>query len=195
MPVSISSYSGSSRVRCAIARDEVVVREGPLRVLVQHPHVGMGRRRVEVEVVLLDVLAVVALGPGQAEEALLQDRVLPVPQRQREADLLLAIADAGDAVLVPAIGARSGMVVREVFPRLAVLAVVLAHGAPCAIADVRAPSAPVASGTAGGLQPEMFWRTRLAHAAVTWRRLGALDVPRGAAASGEGTVQGTPYDT
>ena len=33
--------------------------------------------RVEVEVVLLDVLAVVALAVGEAEEALLEDRVPP----------------------------------------------------------------------------------------------------------------------
>jgi hypothetical protein len=35
------------------------------------------RRGVEVEVVLLDVLAVVALAVGEAEEPLLEDRVLP----------------------------------------------------------------------------------------------------------------------
>ena len=52
-----------------------------LRVLVEHPHVRVRRRAVEVEVVLLDVLAVVALGAGQAEEPLLEDRVAAVPQR------------------------------------------------------------------------------------------------------------------
>ena len=65
---------------------------------------------VEVEVVLLDVLAVVALVAGEAEEPLLQDRVAAVPQRQREADALVAVADAGQAVLVPAVGARGGVV-------------------------------------------------------------------------------------
>ena len=62
-----------------------------LRVLVEVLHVGVRRRAVEVEVVLLHVLAVVALVAGQAEEALLEDRVALVPQREREADL----ADGG----------------------------------------------------------------------------------------------------
>ena len=105
--------------------------------------------RVEVEVVLLDVLAVVALVAGQAEQALLEDRVAPVPQREREADPLVAVADAGEAVLVPAIGARSRVIVREVVPRGAVGAVVLADGAPGALAEVRAPSASSASSCPG----------------------------------------------
>jgi len=42
------------------------------------------RRAVEVEVVLLDVLAVVALVAGDAEQALLEDGVAAVPEGQRE---------------------------------------------------------------------------------------------------------------
>ena len=67
--------------------------------------------RVEVEVVLLHVLAVVALAVGQAEQPLLEDRILAVPQRQREAEQLLVVADAGEAVLAPAVGARARLVV------------------------------------------------------------------------------------
>ena len=36
----------------------------------------MGRRAVEVEIIFLDILAVVAFGLGQAEETLLEDQVL-----------------------------------------------------------------------------------------------------------------------
>jgi hypothetical protein len=50
----------------------------------------MGRRAVEVEVVLLDVLAVIALAVGEAEQALLEDRILAVPQGQGEAEPLLS---------------------------------------------------------------------------------------------------------
>ena len=75
----------SSRLRVRVLR---------LRVLVEVLQVGVRRRRVEVEPVLLDVLAVVALGVRQAEEALLQDRVLPVPEREGEADALVAVGDA-----------------------------------------------------------------------------------------------------
>jgi hypothetical protein len=42
---------------------------------------------LDVEVVLLDVLAVVALAIGEAVEPLLQDRVALVPQREGEASL------------------------------------------------------------------------------------------------------------
>jgi hypothetical protein len=59
----------------------------------------VGRGAVQVEVVLLDVLAVVALAVGQPEHPLLQQRVPAVPQRQRETQPLLVVADAGDAVL------------------------------------------------------------------------------------------------
>ena len=65
--------------------DEPRVRELGLRVLVERLQVRGGRGGVEVVVELLDVLAVVALGAGQAEQALLEDRVALVPEREREA--------------------------------------------------------------------------------------------------------------
>ena len=105
-------------------------------------HVRVRRRGVEVEVVLLDVLAVVALGAGQAEQPLLEDRVAPVPERQREAEPPLVVGDAEQAVLAPAVGARAGVVVREVVPGRAVWRVVLAHGAPLALGQVRPPAPP-----------------------------------------------------
>src|SRR5512147_2391509 len=116
----------------------------------------MRRRRVEVEVVLLHVLAVVALVAGEAEEALLEDRVAAVPHRQREADELVAVADAGDAVLAPAIGARAGVVVREELPGVAPGAVVLAHRAPGAVADVRPPALSVHLARLGLAQAMLF---------------------------------------
>ena len=100
-PVSISSYSSSVRPRRAFVCDQVHVGEGGLRILVQVPHVRMRRRAVEVEVVLLDVLAVVALTVGQAEEALLEDRVLAVPERERETEELAVVGDAGECRLRP----------------------------------------------------------------------------------------------
>ena len=87
-----------------------------LRVLVERLQVRVRRRRVEVEVRLLHVLAVVALGAGQAEQPLLQDRVAAVPQREREAEPALAVGDAEQAVLAPAVGAAARVVVREVVP-------------------------------------------------------------------------------
>ena len=66
-----------------------------------------------------------------------------VPQRQREADVLMPIGDAGEPVLIPAIGSRAGVIVRKVVPRGAVRAVVFADGAPGAFTEVGSPALPV----------------------------------------------------
>ncbi len=121
---------------------EVLVRELRLGVFVQVLHVRVGGCAVEVEVVLLDVLAVVSLGVGEAEHPLLEDRVAAVPQGEREAQPLFVVADARDAVLAPAVGAGAGLVVGEVRPGVAVLAVVLPYGPPLALAQIGTPTAP-----------------------------------------------------
>jgi hypothetical protein len=82
---------------------DMVVRIRGLRVLVEVLHVRVGRRGVEVEVVLLHVLAVVALTVGQAEEPFLEDGIVAVPQGQREAEELPVVADAGEPVFTPPI--------------------------------------------------------------------------------------------
>jgi hypothetical protein len=61
-------------------------------------------RAVDVEVVLLDVLSVIALAVRQPEQPLLEDGIPLVPQGQREAETLLVIADASQAVLAPPVG-------------------------------------------------------------------------------------------
>src|SRR6516164_1437285 len=103
----------------------------------------MRRRGVEVEVIFLDILAMVALVTGQAEGALLEDRIDAVPQRERQAEALLAVADAAHAVLAPAIGARAGLVVVEILPGSPAGAVILAHRSPGALGEIGAPQAPV----------------------------------------------------
>src|SRR5262249_1518836 len=75
---------------------------------------------------------------------------------------LVAIADAGDAVLVPAVHARARLVVREVVPRGAVGAVVLAHRAPGALGEVGPPALPVRLAIASLGEPAFF----VGHAAV-----------------------------
>ena len=103
----------------------------------------MRRRRIEVEVILLHVLAVIAFISRQAEQAFFQDGIAPIPQRQREADPLVAVADPADAVFSPAIGARARMVVREIFPGRPVRAVIFADGAPLPLGEIRSPALPV----------------------------------------------------
>ena len=99
--------------------------------------------RVEVEVVFLYVLAVIALVAGQAENPFLQNGIALVPQRQRETDQLPPVADAGQAVFIPAVGSRAGVVVWQIVPCVAVGAVVFAHRTPGALAEVGPPTFPV----------------------------------------------------
>src|SRR6185369_3327386 len=97
-------------------RGEIGVRELVLRVVVAPPHPGVGRRGVEVPPVLLGVLAVVSLRSGEPEDALLEDRVLAVPQAEGEAERLPLVAEPGQPVIVPAVGPRARMIVRKVVP-------------------------------------------------------------------------------
>ena len=133
---------GSAAIAAGVLCHELVIRKGSLRIDVAPAHPGMRRRGVQVPPVLLAVLAVIALVPGEAEDALLEDRVAAVPEREREAQQLLLVADATEAVLAPAVRARTRVVVREGGPRVAVGAVVLAHGAPGPFAHVRPPAPP-----------------------------------------------------
>src|SRR5205085_968995 len=92
------------------------------------------------------------------EEAFLQDGIARVPQREREAELLVRIADAGKSVLAPAIRAAAGVVVRKIFPRGAARAVILTHGPPLTFGEVRSPALPLLH--AGGIlgEPAAFGR-------------------------------------
>ena len=121
--------------------------------------VRVARGRVEVVVDLLDVLAVVALRPGQPEEPLLEDGIGAVPQRQGEAQPAAVVADAEQAVLAPAVRARTGVVVRERCPRRAVGGIVLADGAPLALGEIRTPAVP-AGGSGGRLSESMPLRVQ-----------------------------------
>src|SRR5262249_24402083 len=104
------------------------------------------RRAVEVKIVLLDVFAVIPLQVGQAEHPLLEDRIPLIPERDRQADSLLLIAEPGQAVLVPPIGAAAGVIMRKVVPGIPIGAVVLADCSPRALAQLRAAAFPVGFG-------------------------------------------------
>src|SRR5262249_29188479 len=99
-------------------------------------------RTVEVEVVLLDILAMVGFAVGQPEQAFLEDRILAIPQSEREAQALAIVADASQTILTPAIGARTGLIMGEVIPGDTTVAVVLTHRPPRALAQVLSPFLP-----------------------------------------------------
>jgi hypothetical protein len=102
----------------------------------------VGWRAVEVEVVFLDILAVVPLAVGQPEEALLENGILAVPQRKGKAEPLLVVGDPSEAVLAPAIGPRAGMIVGEEVPGVSVFAVVLPNRPPLAFTQIGSPLFP-----------------------------------------------------
>ena len=121
---------------------QIRIGKRPLRIFVEHLQIRMRGGGIQIEVMLLDVLAVIALRIGQSEQALLQNRIAPVPQCQRQAHALFGIRESRDAVLAPAIGAAARVIVREVFPGGAARAVILADGAPLAFAQIRTPVLP-----------------------------------------------------
>src|ERR1700704_3376239 len=98
----------------------------------------------------------IALAVAQAEHALLQDRILAVPQRNGDAQILLGVAKPADPVLAPAIGAAACMLMGQVVPGVAIGAVVFAHGAPLALAHIGTPFAPGLPARIGLLQAFPF---------------------------------------
>src|SRR5689334_16752670 len=99
----------------------------------------MGRGAVKVVVILFDILAVVALRPGQPKQALLQNGVLLVPKGQRETQQLPPVADAQQSILAPAVSPATGLVVWKIVPGRAACAIVLPHRAPLPVAQVWPP--------------------------------------------------------
>ena len=122
--------------------DQILIRVRGLRILVQHLHVRMRRRAVEIEVKLLHVLAVIAFLIRQPEEPFLDDRILPVPERERYAPVEGIIAESGNTVLTPAVHAAARVIVWKIVPCCAVFAVVFADSAPLPLAQIRSPAAP-----------------------------------------------------
>src|ERR1700730_14148932 len=133
---------GILRSASPVFLDELRVRKSALRIFVDHALVGMAWQRVDVEVTLLDVFAVIAFVRHDAEIALLENRIAFVPERERPAEDLIAIAEACDAVLAPAVGLRSREVVRQKAPGVAAAAVILADRRPRAVGEVRTPYVP-----------------------------------------------------
>src|SRR5262249_28715532 len=84
----------------------------------------------------------IALVIGESEEAFFQNWIALVPESQCKAESLLVIRNAAQPVLAPSIGARAGVVVWEVAPSVAIVAVILSHRPPLAFAEIRSPLFP-----------------------------------------------------
>ena len=143
IPVSHSSYSGADFPALAIFFHKLVVGKCGLRILVQKFHVGMRGSRIEMEIILLHVFAVIAFVPVKSKQAFLQYGIAPIPHRQRKTNSLLNVANSSDAVFTPSIRARPRMIVRKIFPRRSVRAVIFADSSPFPRAQIRTPALPV----------------------------------------------------
>ena len=84
----------------------------------------------------------VSLTIGEAKEALLDDWIFAIPERQGEAQQLAIITDACQAIFSPLVGTGSCMIMTEGFPGIAIGAVVFANRAPLPFAQIGAPLAP-----------------------------------------------------
>ena len=146
----------------AVLTAQLLIGELRLRVAVEPLHPRVRRRAVDGPPVLLGVLAVVALLVGEAEEALLEDGVLAVPEGDRDVEEAEAVADAAEPVLTPAVGPRHGVVEGELRPRVALRRVVLAYGAPLPPRQVGAPESPRGVGARRLDQPGVLGAQRLA---------------------------------
>ena len=168
-------------VTATVFLHQLLVGKAGLRIFVQPPHEAVGGGVGDVEVVILQVFAVVTLGIAQAEGPLLENRILAVPEGQGKTQAALLIAEAEQTVFSPAIDARSSMVVGKGAPGIAVGGIVLAHGAPLAIGEVAAPQAPgrvtrVTLGHASGLGGDETGHRREAFRSSAIRRALAITV-------------------
>src|SRR5262245_5434488 len=140
----------------AVGFDEVSVRVGRLGIFVEILHVRVGRRRVEVEVVFLHILAVVRLAIVEAEKSLFEDGILAVPQGQREAENLLVVRDAGQSIFSPAVGPRTRLVMAEIVPGIAIVTVILAYRTPLPLTQVGSPLLPWSLPVSSLFEPVLF---------------------------------------
>ena len=135
---------------------ELCVGKFALRIFVEIFQVRMRRRGVEVIINFLHVFAVIAFGVVQTEEPFLENRIAPVPHSQTETKPTLIIAETGDAIFAPAIGATARVVVWKIIPRCATGRIVFAHRAPLAFREVWPPRMPAFFALIVGGQPAFF---------------------------------------
>src|SRR5215469_12940390 len=102
----------------------------------------MSGRAIEVKVVFFNIFTVIAFTVREPKQSLFEYWIGAVPKRYGEAEKLLVVGEARQPILAPPVGTRSGLVMGEVVPRVAVCAVVFAYRPPLSFAQIRSPLAP-----------------------------------------------------
>jgi hypothetical protein len=98
----------------------------------------------------------VALAPGQAEEAFFENGITAVPQREGDVEELVPIADAAHAVVAPAVDLRPRLIVGQRVPGCARGAVIFPRRAPGTCAEIGAPALPMGGPLAGCVESAFF---------------------------------------
>src|ERR1700736_2015649 len=119
------------------------VRKRVLRIFIESLQIRMRWRSIEVVIDLFDVFAMVSLAVRETEQALLQNRILLIPEREPHANALVTVAEAANTVFAPTIGATTGVIVREIVPGRSTGTIVLTHCSPLALAQIGAPTFPM----------------------------------------------------
>src|SRR5690606_20153071 len=109
------------------------VRKSYSRIFINHLHVRVGRRIVEVIENLFNVFAVVTFVIAKPEKTFFNHVVLSVPERKCKTEPLFIVADARNAVFIPAVGPADRLVVCGVSPRISVLAIIFTYCSPLAV--------------------------------------------------------------
>jgi len=91
-------------VASAVFFQELFVGIRGMRIFIEILHVGVRRSVIQVEVILLHILTMIAFVGGETEHALFENGVVSIPENERKAEILVTIADAGDAIFIPTVG-------------------------------------------------------------------------------------------
>src|SRR5690606_19063733 len=92
----------------------------------------------------------------EAEQTFLEDWVAAVPQGQRHTEPRVAVGNAPQPILSPAIGADVRLLEREIVPGVAVGAIVLSDRPPLPLREIRSPEPPACESLLGLTQPFRF---------------------------------------
>ena len=108
----------------AVFRQQVLIRERGLRIVVPPPVPGVAGRCSRYHQYSFTSSPWLPSSPVSPNGRSFKIGSRPVPQRQPQAQPLLHIAETGQAILAPPVGPGPGRIVRQVIPRPAVRAAV-----------------------------------------------------------------------
>src|SRR5205823_1305314 len=107
-----------------------------LRIFIEHLHVGMRRRGIQIVINFLYILTMIAFIVGESKISFLDDGIFFIPESQCKAKQLFMITNAGNAFLSPPVAFASCFVVANVIPGVSIGAIVFPNGSPLAVAEV-----------------------------------------------------------